>query len=291
MTTVAVVGVGAIGGYFAGELVRAGHQVILCTRTPFDRLTVETEGRVDEVEAPVLTDPMSCPPADWVVLATKAHQTAAAGPWLASACSPATRGIAVLQNGIDHLERVAPWAGVTPVLPTIVLCGAEAIQPGQIRHHGYSSLEVPAGSLAEEFAALFTATTATVRLSSDFDRSCWVKLLQNITASPITALTGQRLGVMSRPAIAELARGLALEAVAVGRAAGVDLSSEDADAVVAGFEHVNPEMGSSMLYDRQAGRPVEHEALSGTVVRLGQRYDVAVPLNTAIAALLGALDG
>jgi 2-dehydropantoate 2-reductase len=290
VATVAVVGVGAIGGYFAAQLAGAGHRVVLCTRTPFDRLSVETEGHVEVVDAPVLTDPALCPPADWVLLATKAHQTAATAPWLAAACTPATLGVAVLQNGIDQRDRVAPFVGSTPVLPVIVLCGAEPLEPGRIRHHGSSHLEVPAGPLGEKFASLFVSTAASVGLSADFDRSCWLKLLQNITASPIMALTGCRMGVMGRPEIAELARGLALEAVAVGQAAGVELSKADADALVAGFGRINPEMGSSMLYDRQAGRPLEHLALTGTVVRLGQTHGIPVPLNGAIEALLGALD-
>jgi 2-dehydropantoate 2-reductase len=285
-STVAVIGSGAIGGYFGFALECAGQRVVLCARRPFDQLMVETEGRLETVRAPVITDPGECPSADWVVLATKGHQTASAAAWLAAACGAATSAVLVLQNGVEHQERVSGLTGGVPVVPAVVLCGAELVEPGRVRHHGYSALTVPDTELGRAAAALFAGGPATVTPSSDFKRDLWLKLVQNVTAGPLTAITGRRLEVMAQPGIAGLAVSLAVEAAAVARAGGVALSDEDAAAVVDGFRSVAGTMGTSMLYDRMAGRPLECEELTGAVVRLGERHGVPTPANRLMLTLL-----
>ncbi|HEY1989526.1 MAG TPA: 2-dehydropantoate 2-reductase [Acidimicrobiales bacterium] len=284
--TVAVVGCGAIGGYFAFALEKAGQHVVLCTRQPFDRLRVETEGAVHTVDAPVITDPGDCPNADWVVLATKGHQTAGAADWLVTASGHHPTGVLVLQNGVEHVERVAPFVGGTPVVPAVVLCGAEALEPGFVRHHGFSSLIVPDSDLGWAVARLFGNGPTGVTVSPSFELERWRKLVQNITAGPLTAITGRRLEVMQEPEIAELAAELALEAAAVARACGVAMTDELATGVVDGFRRVGPTMGTSMLYDRLAGRRLECEELTGAVVRLGERHGVPTPGNRSVLTLL-----
>ncbi len=288
MSTVVVIGAGAIGGYVAYALSTAGHRVELGVRTPFDRLTVETQGEVRTADATVLPDPAACREAEWVVLATKAHQTSGAAGWLRAACGPDTRAVAVLQNGVEHRERAAPFVGTTPLVPVVVMCAAEVVAPGRIRHHGFSTLQLPDVAPAHAFASLFAGTGIEARIRPDFERAAWQKLLQNVTAAPITALTGRRMGVMRRTDVRELALVLARECVAVARAAGVPLTDEDAVATVEATAVVTPTMGSSMLYDRLAGRPTEVDALTGAVVRIGRRMGVAVPFNEAVLALLSA---
>lgn len=283
---VVVVGCGAIGGYFAFALERAGQQLVLCSRHPFDRLRVETEGEVHTLDAAVITDPGDCPSADWVVLATKGHQTAGAADWLAATCGNHTTGVLVLQNGVEQVERVAPFVGRTPVVPAVVLCGAEALEPGRIRHHGFSSLIVPDAELGRAVARLFGNGPATVTVSPAFELERWRKLVQNITAGPLTAITGRRLEVMQETEVADLARVLAVEAAAVARADGVAMTDEVATGVVDGFRRVGPTMGTSMFYDRLAGRQLECEELTGAVVRLGERHGVPTPGNRAVLTLL-----
>ncbi|HEX3461126.1 MAG TPA: 2-dehydropantoate 2-reductase [Acidimicrobiales bacterium] len=285
-STVVVIGSGAIGGYFGFALERAGQRVVLCVRRPFGQLTVETEGRLEAVTAPVITDPGECPTADWVVLATKGHQTSGAAPWLAAACGASTSAVLVLQNGVEHRERLSGLTGEVPVVPAVVLCGAEVVEPGRVRHHGYSALTVPETELGRAAAALFSEGPATVTLSSDFERDLWLKLVQNVTAAPLTAITGRRLEVMAQPEIASLAGELAAETAAVARACGVALSDGVATSVVDGFRSVAGTMGTSMLYDRMAARPLECEELTGAVVRLGARHGVPTPANRGMLTLL-----
>lgn len=95
---------------------------------------------------------------------------------------------------------------------------------------------------------------------------------------------------MGEPGIADLARGILLEALQVGRAEGASLADEDVEAVLEGTGQYGPETGSSMLYDRMAGRPLEHQYLTGEVVRRGDARGIPVPLNAAVLALLEAID-
>lgn len=317
---IAVVGPGSIGGYFAAQAARAGHEVILCARTPFDRLVIETVGpagttdlssiadptsaaaasdadpsadRRSErltVDAPVVTDPRALAPCDWVLLAVKAHQTRAVADWLRAACGPRTRAVAVLQNGVEHRERVAPLVDATPVLPATVLCAAEATAPGHIVHHGYSQLDVPAGPLADELAALFAGSDVSVVPRDDFATAAWSKLALNAATNPITALTDRRIDVLRRPDVQHLAHQLIAEAVHVAHADGAAIPPGVVDGLTAASAAADPRLGTSMLYDRRAGRRLEYDAINGAVVRIGARHGVATPMNAAMVALLAAID-
>jgi 2-dehydropantoate 2-reductase len=306
VATVVVVGAGSIGGYVAWQLAEAGHDVALGVRTPFERLVVEAGGARHEVRAALLTDPAATPTAEWVFLATKAHQTAAAAPWLAAACAPGTtRGVVVLQNGVEHLERVAPLVPAVPIVPCIVSCAAEAVAPGHVVHHGFSTFEVPADNAdaadtagaadaagtAAGLAELFGGTAAAIVAVDDFLTASWRKLIANAAISPVTALTLRRLDVLLDPGARDLAVALGRECVAVGRAVGAALGEDAAEVVIdgaAGNAAAGSRLGSSMLYDRLAGRPTEHDALSGAVVRAGRRVGIQTPLQDAVVALLAA---
>ena len=288
---IAVIGAGSIGGYVAWQLVGAGREVTLCVRTPFEQLIVVDDVGAHPVEAAVCSDPDLVGDAEWVLLATKAHQTRDAARWLATACGPSTKAVVVLQNGVEHEERVSPFVGSTPILPAVVSIGAEVLAPGRIRHHAYSELEVPESDLGRAFAALFEGRDLAVSLASDFRSSLWRKLISNVTASPLTALTGRRIEVMADPAVRALAIGLASECISVARAEGASIPQDAAAGFVEGIAKNAagwPPFGSSMLYDRLAGRETEHEALIGAVVRIGARHAIATPLNAAMLALLRA---
>src|ERR1700729_2647819 len=125
--SVAVIGLGAIGGVAAGCLIATGrYNVVACVRAPLERLTLDAPDGTIELPLAALTDPAQARPADWVLLCTKTHATAATAPWLTRLCTPATR-VAVLQNGIDHVARVAPLAHGAKVLPVIVYYNGERL--------------------------------------------------------------------------------------------------------------------------------------------------------------------
>ncbi|MGH8914945.1 MAG: 2-dehydropantoate 2-reductase [Acidimicrobiia bacterium] len=287
-TSVAVVGLGAVGGYFAAQAWRAGNDLSLCARAPFDRLVVETKGEVLTVEAPIHTDPGGVAPHDWVLLATKAHQSRSAVPWLDRLCGPETV-VVVLQNGVEHLQRVGPLAGPATVLPAVVRFGGEALSPGHIRHHTYGYLYVPDGIEGHRLVDVFVGSDAEIHPVPDFETQAWSKLVTNVAANAIPALSQQRFPVFRRPDVAALARALMLECIAVAGAEGVVLSQSLADSEVERMAGLPDNVGSSMLYDRLAGRALEYDALNGAVVRAGKRHGIPTPLNEAMVALLGAI--
>jgi 2-dehydropantoate 2-reductase len=287
---VAVIGLGGIGGVAAAALAHAGrHDVVACGRRPLDRMTLDLpEAPGLDVPLTVVTEPGSLNPVDWVLLATKAQDTDGAGPWLRALCGPSTR-IAVLQNGVDHASRVAPYANGAAALATIVYYNGERIAPDHVRmrHVGDADISLPDTDLGRAFADLLDGTGFRLRISDDFVSEMWRKLVINIMVNPITALTRQRQRVLRRDDVQALSLGLLEEAVAVARAEGATL--DDARTIRDFVLTFPADAGSSMYFDVLAGRPLEGEALTGAIVAAGARHGVATPLNAAVLALLRGL--
>src|SRR6266481_3088892 len=155
-TRVAVIGLGSIGGVIAGLLAALErHDVVACVRRPIERLVVERSEGAIEVRLRALTDPAEAEPVDWVLLCTKAHETPSTAPWLARLCTAATR-VAVLQNGIDHVDRVKPLVGDATVVPVLVYYNGERLAADRVRlrHAGGHDLVVPDDGPGRAFARL-----------------------------------------------------------------------------------------------------------------------------------------
>jgi 2-dehydropantoate 2-reductase len=291
MTSVAVVGVGAIGGTVVARLAEAEScQVLACVRTPIPELAVQGVSGLElrpQVRQETEADKVSV--VDWVLLATKAHQTRAAAAWLAALTGPSTR-IAVLQNGVEHQERVAPLVAGR-VVPVIVDFPAEPLGQGRIRLHGDPRLLVADDSDGREFAQLMTEGGIATDLTPDFLTASWRKLCQNVAGGAITALTCQRMPVLREPQIAGLGLALIEEARDIGRALGALLPDDLPTAILTRLQASPPESGSSMLWDRLAGRPLEYDARNGAVVRGSDRTGIPAPCNRTVNALLAAVSG
>lgn len=154
MAAIAIIGPGSIGGVLAGALQASGrHQLALCSRRPLAALVVETTaGRLTLPAA--LTDPAQGKPVDWVLVATKAHAAAGAAAWFPALVGTATNA-AIIQNGVEHRERFAPWLPPERLLPVTIDCPAERRSPELVIQGGPGRMAVPAGKAGEEFAALF----------------------------------------------------------------------------------------------------------------------------------------
>jgi 2-dehydropantoate 2-reductase len=291
--TIAVVGLGGIGGGAAGSLAAAGrHDVVACARQTIGRFTLDRQSGVVALPLTVLSEPEQAKPVDWVLLCTKAHQTQTAAPWLQRLCRHSTR-VAVMQNGIDHIERVAPLVGGAAVVPVLVYYNGERLAPDhvRIRRAGPNDLVVADDEYGRAFAELLDGTELRILLSKEFATLAWRKLLINAVANPITALTLQRQAVLRRPDIDELCGAILEEAVTAARTDGVPLAADEVARTLATLRTFSPAFGTSMYFDRLAGRALEVEAPTGAIVAVAERHGIAAPLNRALLALLRAING
>jgi 2-dehydropantoate 2-reductase len=288
MARIAIVGVGAIGGVTAALLQQAGgHQLLLCTRRPLSGLSVETPDGVVNVHATFVTDPSEAFEVDWVIVATKAYDVASAAMWLQRLCSNGAP-VAVLQNGVEHRERFAPYVAMDKILPVMVDCPAERQAPERVRQRGMMHLKVPDSPIGSKFVELFAGTSADATVVPDFQTVVWRKLCFN-SAGVLSALVLQPAGVVRGEALGEVALEIIRECAAVARAEGAHLEDNVADVVLAAQRAAPADSINSMLADRQAGRPVEIDARNGVIVRLGRKHGIATPANSMAVALMDAL--
>ncbi|MBI1686025.1 2-dehydropantoate 2-reductase [Caulobacter hibisci] len=282
---IAVIGPGAVGGTLAAWLSLA-HEVTLCVRTAFERLEVETPERTLVATPTVLTDPAQATSVDWVLIATKTYDAAGAAAWLAGLVGPGTR-VAVLQNGVEHVERFTPYLPAERITPAVVDIPAERTAPGVIRQRRLGWIKVPAGEAGQAFADLFAHTPIAVEPTDEFKAVAWRKLALNC-AGAVNALALKPSGISRRDDIAAIMRDLMAECIAVGRAEDVDLPDSLPDEVVAGYRSGPADGVNSLLADRLAGRPMEIDARNGVIVRRGAAHGVPTPVNAMIVALLEA---
>jgi len=304
MARVAVVGVGAIGGVVASLLQSAGrHELVLCVRRPLKELVVETPAlglRSDmteirpemRIEATILTQPEEAQPVDWIVVATKAYDAAGAArwfEWLGANKAP----VAILQNGVEHRERFAPYLEEDRIVPVIVDCPAERRPTGsdgvdRIAQRGPMSLKVPKSETGQAFVDLFEGTAADAAAVEDWTTIAWRKLCHN-AAGVLPALLLQPAGVLRGDAVGDVALDLVRECVAVGRAAGATLSDSVPEEVLAAYRRSAPDSINSLHADRLAGRPMEIDARNGVIVRMGKKHRIATPANSMAVALLESM--
>lgn len=291
MARVAVIGLGNIGSVFAGHLIAGGmHEVTGCVRTPIPEITVEAPAGEITVPVNCVIDTQGLSPVDWILLALKSQDTASAAPWIEALCKPGTR-LAVLQNGVDQENRVEPYRASAAVVPTVVFTNSKRLGRTRVLHRRPEfDLAVPDTPDGRALVDLYSDTDIRIQPETDFVTAAWRKFLINLVANPLTAVTGQGIGVLRQPDMEALARELLKESVLVARAAGAKLESDAADAVLQWLSGFPADLGTSMLEDRLANKPLEQEAITGTAVRLGRDYGIPTPVNSMLLAILRALD-
>lgn len=287
LLSIAVIGPGAIGGSVAAWLAQSPELAMtLCARTPFETLRVTTPDGVIEARPELLTDPADARPVDWALVCTKTYEIEGAAAWLARLTGPETR-VAVLQNGVEHVARFAPYVAAGRILPAMVDIPAERDAPGRIRQRREGIIVVPEGPDGDAFVRLFDHSGLKVSTAPDFTSVLWRKLAINC-AGAVNALALKPHGISRDPGIAELMRGLVAECVAVGRAQGADLDDDTPERVVEGYQTSPADAINSLHADRMAGRPMEYDARNGVIVRLGEQHGIPTPLNALAVTLLRA---
>jgi 2-dehydropantoate 2-reductase len=288
----AIVGAGSIGSYLALRAMDAGHRPLICAHSSTTPARIESGGIAQSLGAlEYVDDPRRAARAQLVLLAVKAQDVPNLGPWLEALVDERTM-IVVVQNGIEHEQELPSAASpARGVLPALAYVNVERRGPGDFVHRAGERVEVPDVGEAKTLAEYFSGSGLDLQCVPDFKTAAWLKLLGNAAANPLTTLTTGRLGILSEDdRIGALAEGLIGEAIAVGAADGARLDEHHVSVLMETFASFPPRAGTSMLFDRLAKRPLEHRALTGVIMRKAAEHGIDVPLNTAIFALLDALD-
>jgi 2-dehydropantoate 2-reductase len=298
---IAIMGTGALGGYFGGRLAEAGEDVVFIARGR--QLAALRDGglrifspRGDLRLRPVraTADPTEIGPVDLVFFTVKLWSTEEAAGQIAPLIGPGT-AVMSLQNGVDANEVLARVVGREHLMGGVCYIAASLDESGAVRHGGQLARVIfgePGGAKtrrAEAFLAACERAKAgfDAELSADIDRVIWEKFVFIVGLSGLTALTRGPIGpVRSDPDTRAFLLDVMREAVAVGRAKGIDLSPDFAEQRLAFMDTLPPGMTSSMHNDLERGNRLEVAWLSGAVVRLGRAAGVPTPANRAVYAAL-----
>ncbi|MHC1481288.1 oxidoreductase [Frateuria aurantia] len=284
---IAVVGPGAIGTTIAAALHEVGRTPLLCGRSPRDHLTLQEGDRFIRVPGPVRTSPtLITRTADLVFLAVKATQIEGAAAWLAVLAGPETV-VCVLQNGIEQLDRVRPYSPHGQIIPAVVWFPAQAQSDGSVRLRGEARLSLPDTAASRVVAAALQGTRCSVDLATNFNSLAWRKLMQNAVAG-IMALTRRHSGMFGRADIARLTLAYLQECLAVAHAEGAELGDEVPQEILDKFRAAPTDMGTSILTDREAGRPLEWDIRNGVIARRGRAHGIPTPISDILVPLLAA---
>jgi 2-dehydropantoate 2-reductase len=251
-------------------------------------MTIEVAGRTRHVDAAVAASPVGLGPVDYVVVTVKAQDTAGVGPWLDALVGPATT-VVVLQNGIGHAARVGRWVTADRVIPGIVYIAAEKVERDLVICRDPGALALAAVPAAADFAALFDSNRIAVRLVDDFVTESWTKLVMNSALNTVTALTDRTMEVTTDPSVRPLLRSLLAEGVRVGESEGAKFAPGAAETFLLRMDGLPRNSATSMQLDRRAGRPLEHNYLTGAVLATARANGVAAPTIAMLHGLIDAL--
>lgn len=287
-TGIALVGPGAIGATVAALLHDSGRPVTLCGRTPRASIEVRPDDRPPILlPGPVHTDPADVDgPVDVVLLAVKDTQNRQAAAWLERLCDERTV-VCALQNGVEQIDRVGPLCRGAQVVPAAIWISAEPTAEGWVRVRTGTRLVLPVGPAAERIAELFDGTAVRVELDPDFVSAAWHKLLVNAVVG-LMVLAGRRAGMFRRDDVAELGRRYLTECLAVARADGARLGEEVVDQIIDMLRASPPDITTSMLTDREAGRALEWDIRNGVIARKAAAYGLPAPISAVLVPLLAA---
>lgn len=297
---VAVVGAGAVGGYFGGLMALAGAPVVMIGRPAFvdalrqGGLSLDTLQFQKRVEVEASTDLSAARGADLVLFCVKATDNAETAKTLVPFLKPGTIVIS-LQNGVDNVEQIREAAGID-VLPAVVYIAVSMEKPGRIKHVSRGDLVLDArNERAHKAAEIFRQAAIPCRLSDNMEGELWTKLLWNCALNAISALGQARYGQIAESDDGrKLVRAVVEEALAVARAANIVLPDvRDSDAAMAGAMKIATNAApalSSTAQDINRGKRTEIDSLNGFIARRGAALGVATPVNHALYTLVKLLE-
>ena len=317
MTKICIFGAGAIGGYMAHALIKAGADVSLIARGPHleglrdNGLTLIKEGVAETLAVRATDTPEELGRQDYVISALKAHSVAPVidrfKPLLAdhTALVPAVNGIPwwyFYKAGSDSamenrwLETSDPggvqWAAFGPerAIGCVVYPACEISAPGQItlKSGDRFTLGEPDGQRSErvmKLSELMRAGGLRAPVKPRLRDEIWIKLWGNCSFNPVSALTGASLDLIGNdPASRAVIRDAMIECRKVGLAVGARFNLDIERRIQGGADIIGHK--PSTRHDVELGRPMELDALTSTVLELARRLEIETPTLNAISALV-----
>lgn len=289
---IAVMGAGAVGGYFGGLLSRAGHEVTFIARGAHlaamrERgLALETPGgRLMVDRARFVESAAEAAPCEVVLFAVKAYDIEAA----AAPMKPLVEGgacVVSVLNGVDHQDRIASVLGAGSVLGGLAMVSGVIAEPGVIRYTSNMSglrFGEADGSMSARATAFRDACTSagfSADLVADIRAAQWSKFVGLATNAALTSLIRLPAGhIYHDPELIPMATRAFAEVAAVAQAEGVALPADIVERSLALHQTFPKTMYASMYHDLAKGRPLELDSFSGHIVRRGRALGVATPVH------------
>jgi 2-dehydropantoate 2-reductase len=298
---IAVMGAGAVGGYFGAKLAAAANDVVFLARGDHlnamqqHGLRVRTrDGELHVRDALFTEDPAAAGEAEAILFCVKSHATEAAAARLPPIVGPRTL-ILSLQNGIDNAEKLAAAFGADRVLAGVVYIGAQVTGPGVIQHSSggrivFGGLGGRLAGGAESLGAIFSAAAIPHEISGDIEKAQWKKLLWNAPFCAISCIARATVrDIVDSESLRKLAVDCMIEVAAAAATRGVRLEEELMDETLR-FSETLGDFKPSMLQDLEGGKPLEFEAFNGVVLRLLRAAGKDAPVNAVFYGALKYLD-
>jgi 2-dehydropantoate 2-reductase len=298
---IAVVGAGAVGGYFGGMLARAGAQVTFIGRPAFvdavrvNGLFLDTVQFREHVKVQASTDLTTARDAGIILFCVKTTDSGETARALAKVLSN-DAVIVSMQNGVDNAEQIAAASGLK-ALPAAVYVAASVPAPGTVKHVGRGDLVLgPRNEITQRVAAVFNRANVPCRISENLAGELWTKLVWNCALNALSALGKVTYGEILASADAkQLLETTVYEVLAVAKASGIQPAGlEDPKAALAGAYKVAEQMAatrSSTAQDMMRNKKTEIDSLNGFIVRRGRELNIPVPANHALFTLIKLAEG
>ena len=299
---IAVLGAGAMGSWFGGQLALAGHDVHLLTTNELHIAAIEKDGlQLRCGDAVSVVKPHAGKPDDFaasvelVLALTKTFQLDSAISSIAASLDRET-AVLSLQNGLGNAEVLANHVEPDNVLVGVTMLPVDKIAPGIVELKGQGTTWFgSAGNAAtdktrkkiEAIEAAFKSTGLDVQHDAEIQKRLWGKVAFNAGMNAVCALTHGSPGLIREyPAATQLVRSAATEAIAVASAEGVVV---DPELVFDTIDFACREHGDhkpSMLQDLLQGRCTEVGALNGAIVARGKACGIETPVNAILENLI-----
>lgn len=303
----AILGSGAVGGYFGAKLARAGHDVTFIARGAHLRAIRE---RGLEVRSPMLGDfTVSAPaeddtarvgPVDVAIVAVKAYDNATALPLLTPLLGANTT-VLPLQNGVETAGQLAERFGEAPVLGGVTYIATALAAPGVIEQTGtyrrivFGEVFGALPRISDRVSAIheaFTASDIQSEAVPDGRIPVWEKFIFLVSLAGFTGAARLPIGPLwSDDFIRARFLDGCREIERLARAEGVAVANDIIEKIATYVGGIPGSMRSSLLIDLSQGKRIEVEQLQGAVVRRAAARGVPVPIMSALYAVLKPWSG